>query len=326
MKKLFSLSICGVATLNLHSLNNEGGEGNHIQTRMVDVVDPEGKLHSVNAVSGDMYKHIFVEHFYNLARNGVDLPLSEGARVMDPNRVNVDLGSDGSAFREAVAKDGSNAGVIDAVINTCALTDVAGTLITQGNRSTGRKSVVEFAWVAGVPEKTKTESYFHVKYDVASRDDTQSDDGSNLGQVIFHRPTNSGQYAVVLNVEAYRIGFNDITQSYAIKSEDRTKRYKALLQATTQTFIEPSGAMRNTQNPHLTDFRGVVTTSTSSVPAPTVSPLNENFVEQVCRITKSLNTLAGDSLEVREFKSLADFSEIMVEKASNTEPASFGGE
>ncbi|CAN5889325.1 DevR family CRISPR-associated autoregulator [soil metagenome] len=325
MKKLFSLSICGIATMNLHSLNNEGGEGNHIQTRMVDVVDTEGRLHSVNAVSGDMYKHIFVEHFYNLARNGADLPLSAGAKVMSPNRVNADLNNDNSNFSKAVAAADGDAGVIDAVLNTCALTDVAGTLITKG-RSTGRKSVVEFAWVAGVPEKTKTESYFHVKYDVESRGNTKSDDGSNLGQAIFHRPTNSGQYAVVLNIEAYRVGFNDIKQSYAIEGEARAKRYRALLQAVMQTFIEPNGAMRNTQNPHLTDFRGVVTTSTSSVPAPTVSPLNDEFVDQVTRIVKSLNTLAGDSLQVEEFGSLAAFTEIMVEKVSNTEPASFGGE
>ena len=324
MKKLFSLSICGVATMNLHSLNNEGGEGNHIQTRMVDVVDTEGKLHPVNAVSGDMYKHIFVEHFYSLARNGADLPLSNGAKVMSPNRVNADLNDDDSAFSKAVAEASGDAEVIDAVIETCALTDVAGTLITKG-RSTGRKSVVEFAWVAGVPEKTKTESYFHVKYDVESRGNTQSDDGSNLGQAIFHRPTNSGQYAVVLNIEAYRIGFNDITQAY-VRDIDRTKRYKTLLQAVMQTFIEPNGAMRNTQNPHLTNFKGVITTSTSSVPAPTVSPLNDEFVKQVHRIKDSLNSLADGALDVEDFDSLAQFTELMVDKVANTEPAFFGGE
>ena len=243
---------------------------------------------------------------------------------MSPNRVNTDLDNDESAFSKAV-KDADDGEVINAVINTCSLTDVAGTLITKG-RSTGRKSVVEFAWVAGVPDKTKTESYFHVKFDAASRGNTQSDDGSNLGQAIFHRPTNSGQYAVVLNVEAYRVGFNDITQTYALEHEDRRVRYETLLQAVMQTFIEPNGAMRNTQNPHLTDFKGVVTTSESSVPAPTVSPLNEGFVEQVKRIKTSLNKLTNEALEVEEFDSLADFTEVMVDKIVNTEPASFGGE
>src|SRR5437764_1121066 len=37
-----SLSIAARATLDMHSLNNEGGEGNQIQTRMVDIVDHKG--------------------------------------------------------------------------------------------------------------------------------------------------------------------------------------------------------------------------------------------------------------------------------------------
>jgi CRISPR-associated protein Cst2 len=34
-----SLSLSGRLTLDMHSLNNEGGEGNQIQTRMVHIVD-----------------------------------------------------------------------------------------------------------------------------------------------------------------------------------------------------------------------------------------------------------------------------------------------
>ncbi len=39
-----SLSIAARATLDMHSLNNEGGEGNQIQTRMVDIVDHRGEI------------------------------------------------------------------------------------------------------------------------------------------------------------------------------------------------------------------------------------------------------------------------------------------
>src|SRR5438270_11898083 len=59
-----SLSIAARATLNMHSLNNEGGEGNQIQTRMVEIVGHDGQLHSVNAISGDMLKHVLMEHFF----------------------------------------------------------------------------------------------------------------------------------------------------------------------------------------------------------------------------------------------------------------------
>jgi len=62
------LSIAARAILDMHSLNNEGSEGNQIQTRMVDIVDHLGELHNVNAISGDMLKHVLMEHYYQQAR------------------------------------------------------------------------------------------------------------------------------------------------------------------------------------------------------------------------------------------------------------------
>ena len=38
-----SISISGEITLNLHSLNNEGGEGNQIITRQLSIIDKNGK-------------------------------------------------------------------------------------------------------------------------------------------------------------------------------------------------------------------------------------------------------------------------------------------
>jgi CRISPR-associated protein Cst2 len=59
-------------------LNNEKAEG-QIQTRMVNIADAEGRLHNVNAVSGDMFKHIQAEHLHRLAV-AAGLPLSKGAK------------------------------------------------------------------------------------------------------------------------------------------------------------------------------------------------------------------------------------------------------
>src|SRR5271157_4467732 len=89
MATINSLSIAARATLNLHSLNNEGGEGNQIQTRMVDVVDESGTMHTVNAISGDMMRHVVAEHLLRIALSR-GLPLSEGARRFDANRINAD--------------------------------------------------------------------------------------------------------------------------------------------------------------------------------------------------------------------------------------------
>ncbi len=301
---LRTLSISGLATLNLHSLNNEGGEGNHIQTRMVDVVTADGELHPVNAVSGDMFKHIFTEHFQAIAQE-MGLTLCAGCQTLNANRLNADPN-----FEQAT-KGKSNAEILDMLPNACALDDVAGILITQGNRSLGRKSVVEFSWVPGVPEKVKTGSYFHVKYDPQGRGKTGSDDGSNRGQAIFHRPASSGQYALVAHVEAHRIGLNGITREYAIDDAERDRRLTAVLRALTQTFLHPGGAMRNTQSPHLTDFRGVITTSDHSVPAPTVSALHPEFEAQVEQIAGALSRMSGKPIGVQPFGSLGTFAEVM---------------
>src|SRR5579883_569114 len=86
---LASISIAARATLNMHSLNNEGGEGNQIQTRMVDILDELGNLHNVNAISGDMLKHVLMEHFYRLARDQ-KMPLCQSCRRFDTNRINAD--------------------------------------------------------------------------------------------------------------------------------------------------------------------------------------------------------------------------------------------
>ena len=49
---IHSLSLCAEVVLDLHNLNSEGTEGNQQQTRMVHIVDKDGKRHVVNAISG----------------------------------------------------------------------------------------------------------------------------------------------------------------------------------------------------------------------------------------------------------------------------------
>ncbi|MCF6183714.1 MAG: DevR family CRISPR-associated autoregulator, partial [Bacteroidales bacterium] len=42
----------------MHSLNNEGGEGNQIITRQLTIIGNDGEEHTVSGISGDMFKHI----------------------------------------------------------------------------------------------------------------------------------------------------------------------------------------------------------------------------------------------------------------------------
>jgi len=317
--QVYSLSICARATLDMHSLNNEGSEGTQIQTRMVDIVAADGRLYNVNAISGDMFKHIQAEHLYHIARNGSNLPLCAACQVFDANRI--------SADQEYIAqiKGRSDAEAIDLMLQRCVLDDIEGNLIT-ADRSTPRKSVVEFGWVVGVPEVTTTDSYFHVKYVTergeAARAAAAEEEArkANLGQTPFNRPASSGIYAVVSHYEVSRIGFNDISRHYTLDEEARQARYRALLESVFYTFVQPKGAMRAAQLPHIVAFEGAITYTTAVLPAPTVSPLNPAYREDIEQVAAALNGLYPDAVTVRPFATLGEFAKAMRELVETTAP------
>ena len=306
-KPVYSLSISGRMTLELHSLNNEGGEGNQTMTRTVTLVDMEGGIHKVNAISGDMFKHIQAEHFYRLAREG-GLPLCAGCQTFRSDRI---LG-DNDFIKSLPAKDED---AVTALLQHCALDDAEGTLIARGARSVPRKSVAEFSWVVGLPDKVRTESYFHVRY--AQERGGEGEEAQT--QPIFHRPASSGIYAAVATFELARIGFNDISQTCAIPEEERLRRYQTFLESVLYTFIEPNGAMRGTQNPHIVAFDGVITVSHALLPAPTISPLGEGYQEQVRQVAQALDP-TGELLKVYPFANMAEFATTMRQIITTTCP------
>lgn len=316
-----SISISGEVTLNLHSLNNEGGEGNQIITRQLSVIDKEGKQHTVNGISGDMFKHIHAVHLVNHAiENG--LALSSYSKLNNPNRISAK--NDLEPYFEKTKKSNeTSADVVDAIVNLCTVCDLHGILITdkvgdnKNSTNTPRKSCVEYGWTVGIPSKNGTESYVHTKL-VPNAGGQGSGTSSNEGQNIFHRPANHGAYAFVCNVDAYRVGFNDMSRTYAITDDQRQARYKAVIQSLISSIINPRGAMISTQKPHITDFKGVVTYTTSLVPAPTVSAINSNYRDEITKITTTLNKLEGDSVHAKEFDSISDLTAILVDLAAAT--------
>lgn len=307
-KPVYSLSISGRLTLEMHSLNNEGGEGNQVMTRVVALVTPDGQVHKVNAISGDMFKHIQAEHYYLLAKEG-GLPLCQGCQTFRSDRI---LG-DADFMKKLKEEKWSDEEAINQLLHRCALDDTEGTLIAQGARSIPRKSVAEFGWVVGIPHKVRTESYFHVRY-------AQERGGEEkASQPIFHRPASSGVYAAVATFELARIGFNDISQTYALEDDERQRRYEAFLKSVMYTFVEPNGAMRGTQNPHIHAFEGVVTVSYGVLPAPTISPLADDYVSQVEGIAQALDP-TGQTLVVHRFQNMAEFARIMQDLVEHTRP------
>jgi len=325
LNNIYSVSISARATLNMHSLNNEGGEGNQIQTRMVNVIGEDGRMHNVNAISGDMFKHIQAEHLHRLAVQA-KLPLSVGARAFNANRVNIDIAEGTSPIGAAILAAANDPLKLDVILRECSVTDMEGILVTAAKQSLPRKSVVEFGWVVGVPDLVESDSYFHVKYaadrSTGARAQATTDGGreANVGQSIFHRPASSGVYAIVLNLELARVGFNDISQTYSVDAAARKQRVRVLLESVLYTFIEPAGAMRSTQNPHIVDLTGAVAISRDIVPAPCLSGLSSKFDTELQRVADSLNRLRPNAIEIKPFKSIGEFSEVMADLILDTTP------
>jgi CRISPR-associated protein Cst2 len=326
------LSISARVTLDLHNLNSEGTEGNQQQTRMVHIIDQSGHRAIVNAVSGDMFKHILVEHLVPLLKDAGQ-PLSPGATVHDADRINAlnpaflefcDKEQEFVDNGKKVKRKALDSEVMTKMISECSLTDLAGALVTRG-RSVGRKSIVEFGWVVGLPEDgdgqplTTTEQYFHVKYAPEGRGSATGGDTVAGKQAIFHRPASSGVYALICNLDLYRIGLNDIARQFVVDEQARIKRAAALLQSLAATLLKPAGAQRNTQNPHIVNCEGVVATSATSLPAPTVSPLHDNYRDQMGKAADVLNGIKPGGVHVEKFETLADGVRILADLSNGVE-------
>lgn len=124
------------------------------------------------------------------------------------------------------------------VIKICALSDLEGYMVTaKGSNSLKKDSIIEFGTVVGIPSKVKTQNYFHAKYKPGK------------SPVPYNTQVSSGLYATVLNIEAYRIGYNQLTLDYAIDKDERKKRLDALLKSVLYTYLQPNGAKRNSNLP-----------------------------------------------------------------------------
>jgi CRISPR-associated protein Cst2 len=306
---VYSLSISGIASWQLHALNNEGNEGNQTLTRRYYLIgknDPEPKY--VNGVSGDMLKHIQAEHLHRIAIDE-NLNLSEGGRRFDPERIGYDIETatkDNLYFSE---KENTLETQTAKVLNNCTISDLEGFMVTvKGGQTLKRESVIEFGAVVGIPTLVKTQSYFHAKYGTDN-------------PTPYNTQVSSGLYATVLNIEAFRIGYNPHNFQYSLDRSERKRRLDALLKSVLYTYLQPNGAKRNTNLPHIDHFEGVISVSTRRCPAPTISPLDEGYSRQIESIANALNRINGENtIHTFPFETMAQFADRIQEIIEQAQP------
>ena len=307
---VYSISLSGKLSLQLHALNNEGNEGNQSLTRRYCIIQESmDEPEFVNGVSGDMLKHIQAEHLHRIAIEN-NLALSEGGKQFHPDRIGYDIDlAEKQKLSFFTDQDPDLAAKTAKVIQCCTMSDLEGFMFTvKGGQTLKRESTIEFGAVVGLPSRVKTQSYFHAKYGVDN-------------PTPYNVQVSSGLYATVVNLEAFRIGYNPHNFSYAVDLAQRKQRLDALLKSVLYTYLQPNGAKRNTNLPHPDHFEGAIAVSTRRCPAPMISPLEESYNRQIESIANTLNRLNGEgTIHLFTFESMAEFAEKIQELIERSQP------
>lgn len=258
-----------------------------------------------------MLKHIQAEHLHRISIDE-NLNLSEGGKEFNPDRIGYDIEKATKDKPYFLDKEDTLETQTAKVLNDCTISDLEGFMVTvKGGQTLKRESVIEFGAVVGIPDLVKTQSYFHAKY---GKDNPTP----------YNTQISSGLYATVLNLEAFRIGYNPHSFDYAINKEERKQRLDALLKSVLYTYMQPNGAKRNTNLPHPDYFEGVITVSTRRCPAPMISPLaiGENgYLQQIDSLKNTLNEMNGEgTIHSFEFESMAQFADRIKEIIERAQP------
>lgn len=286
---VYEISILGRIIWNLHSLNNEGTIGNITEPRVVRVVDPNTKeVITTDGISGEMLKHIHFEFLWELTDKN---NLCEGCKKMEPERSYKD---------DSIKEKGNIEEVLTKIIKKCLICDLHGFLFPEREIGVSRESLIHFGWVVGKGATVK-DLHTHTRQAIGER---QSTEDKESPQMIYHRPTRSGVYALVSVFQPWRIGLNNINMKY-VKEVNRKERYKLALKAYQAMFLRTEGAMTTTRLPHAEGFEGLIIVSKTNFPTPVISPLSDSYESEIKEINKKL----GNVFDVYEFQNLAEFVE-----------------
>jgi len=320
--RVYEIAILGKVTWDLHSLSNEGTVGNVTEPRTVVLADGT----KTDGVSGEMLKHVHAVKMWELESN--KNKLCEACSQLKPER------ADGV---KVVRKQSKPEDAVKEAIN-CILCDIHGFLVQKPTVS--RSSLVEFGWAVGVPNKMQRDIHVHARHSVheaylpIDEERNTGDWGGNTcsdsacttaesdsklyrikrkwyceehlpvrtPQMVYHRPTRSGTYAIISLFQPWRIGLNNVSLDYQMDENERQYRYQLALKAYQAMFMRTDGAMTTTRLPHTQSFEGAIVVSRVNFPAPVISPLKEDYINELEKIVSG-----SDGVEVRKFNSISEF-------------------
>jgi len=328
---VYEIAIMGRITWNLHSLSNEGTVGNVTEPRTLILADGT----KTDGVSGEMLKHIHANYLWQLISDK-SKDLCSPCQEFNPEKADANPTVRSAKKPEDAIKEALK----------CSLCDLHGFLVQKPTVS--RESAIEFGWAVGLPQVRK-ETHTHIRYsprqafmsiederepnkwgdDKCSKRDCKTlPDQSKLylvkgkwyceehlpiraAQMVYHRPTRSGIYAIVSVFQPWRIGLNDVDLKL-VKDVNRDDRYKLALEAYIAMFLRIEGAMTTTRLPHTEKFEGAVVYTRTNFPVPVISPLKEDYIQQIKGIEQKSEGIAKRiGAQVEKFDSLEKFVAIM---------------
>lgn len=285
MSEIYEISILGRIVWDLHSLNNEGTVGNVTEPRTVVLADGT----KTDGISGEMLKHIHVAKMWESEndKNKFCVP----CRILEPARADKS---------KNVTEKSTPQDAVQQALKECKICDTHGFLVQKP--TVARPSTIEFGWAVGVPEVYR-DIHVHARHALGEKGKvTNKEETEKTSQMVYHRPTRSGIYAIVSLFQPWRIGLNNVNFQYEIDEEERISRYQLALKAYQSMFLRTDGAMTTTRMPHTESFEGIIMVSRTNFPAPVISPLNNNYKTEIKNIQAETN-----SIDIKEFLSVSEF-------------------
>jgi CRISPR-associated protein Cst2 len=277
---IYEIGLVGRIRIDAHSLNNEGTVGNVTEPRTIVLANGE----KTDGISGEMLKHIHAEALWQLARDK-KAQLCSACQILSPMKADAN---------ELIKKMKEAKPALNEALK-CAICDIHGFLVQKPTFN--RKSTVEFGWALALPNNFYRDIHVHTRIAAGEKGREKGEEAGVSEQMIYNRPTRSGVYAFVSVFQPWRIGLNEIDYTYAIDDKARKERYELVLDAYRAMMTRLEGAMTTTRLPHFGDFEGVIAKTENALPVPVISPLTDNYTQQ-------METIAGTQ-NIQEFNSFA---------------------
>ena len=222
-------------TLAAEALNNEESVGNVVIPRSILINDEERQ-----AISGDTLKH---QHTRNLRLLADENELCDGCKIFSPNKNTKAKEND-----KNLSESGNRT-------KNCIIDDVEGFMDPKG--SAKKTSPVKFSFAIAT-EENDYQNLLHTKVDTTDAGGKKKAQGEEKTQMLFYKPVRSNNFALTVQMDLDRIGFDDQTLKLAVTEEVQLSRQNKAIRAFKNMIVDMQGAMCSTRLPHIMNVEGVV--------------------------------------------------------------------